>query len=100
MKNKAKNIDIYTHGFKIHLPQLLKEITNNNGIGALKIPLQSLQRYLISISERAIELDDPILNRLMCELTLYDQVDPHGESYDKDLIHRVIKKAKNFKKAQ
>lgn len=96
---KIEKIDI-THGFKIHTPQLLKEITNNNGIGALKIPLRVLQRYLVSVAERTIELDDPIMNKIMCEMTLYDQVDPQSKTFQPNLMDEVNKKAEQFKKSQ
>ena len=66
---KEKIIDL---GFRVNTPQLLDEISKNNGVAILKVPLNVLQRWLLKLAERAIELDDPELNIIMLSMALYD----------------------------
>lgn len=98
--SKKEIINEYSHGFKIHVPELLEEILNNglrpSVLGALRIPLIIFLRYLDSIAKRATELNDPILNRIMVETALYSVGDPHSEYYDAEKIKEVINKAKEF----
>jgi len=58
--------------FNLDAPQLLVEITNNENIGILKIPLNVLRMKLANVATIAIELDDPKLNILMLEMKLYE----------------------------
>lgn len=85
-----KNKKVY---FKVHTPNLLKEVMCNPGTGALKIPIRVLQGYLIKLAQRAIELNDPELNLIMCEMALYGNSDPTDENYDPNIIDDL-----NFKK--
>lgn len=91
----------YTHGFKVHVPQLLTEVADSGlaqNMGVLKIPLNMLRKYLLSVTERASQLNDPILNKLMCEMALYDEADPQSEHYNPKLVEQVYKAAEDFKK--
>jgi hypothetical protein len=77
MKNKKTALH-----WKVHTPNLLKEILGNPGTGILNKPIYFLGQLLAAVAERAIILDDPILNGLMLRLTLYEQGDPsHPEYY-------------------
>lgn len=58
--------------FNLDAPQLLEEITNNENIGILKIPLNVLRMKLANVAGIAIELDDPKLNIAMLEMKLYE----------------------------
>ncbi len=92
---------LHTHTFKVHVPQLLTEIADSalaQNSGVLKIPLNVLRKYLLSVAERCSELNDPILNRLMCEMALYDEADPQSEHYNPEMIEQVYKTAEEFKK--
>lgn len=59
-------------GFRVDTPQLLKEITHNDGVSILKVPLNVLQSWLLRLAERAIDLDDPELNIIMLSMSLYE----------------------------
>ena len=64
--------------WKVDTTRLLKEIADNAiGInsGVLKIPLNIFQSLLGEVAERAIELNDKKLNKLMIRLALYDMTD-------------------------
>jgi hypothetical protein len=77
--------------WRINTPQLLKEVCNNPGTSVLGKPLTILGCKLHEVAERAAELNDPALNILMLELTLYD-VDGGGcEMPDPGVISEAIK---------
>lgn len=85
------------HHFTVHAPQLLKEIADcglapNSGV--LRVPLNVLRVYLGKIAERASQLNDPILNKIMCDMTLYDIADPASKDYSKKVIKKIHIKAK------
>ncbi len=84
--------------WKIHLPNLLKEILNNPGTGILQQPLRILQSILVQIATRASELNDLELNALMCRLALYEIADPTSKEYNPVLIDKIIKQANKTKK--
>jgi hypothetical protein len=63
-------------GWKVHVPNLLREILNNPTTAVLAQPLNIFGNLLAQVASRAIEMDDPALNILMLRLTLYDQADP------------------------
>jgi hypothetical protein len=76
--------------WKIHTPNLLKEILSNPTANILERPLNIFGKILYEVAERAAELNDPQLNSLMCRLTLYEQADPEMPSYDQTLIKGVV----------
>jgi len=65
-----------SNDWKIHTPNLLREVLNNHGAGILEKPLQILAEKLSKVAERAIELDDKVLLKLCCDLTLLEESDP------------------------
>jgi len=61
--------------FKCHVPNLLKEVTENalvKNAGVLRTPLNVFRNYLGLIAQRAAQIDDPELNILMLETALYE----------------------------
>jgi len=72
--------------WKCHTPLLLEEILTNDSGGILKKPLQIFGEMLHKVAERALELNDPALNDLMCTLTLYSAADPESPDYDLEMI--------------
>lgn len=58
--------------FRVHTPNLLKEICSNHNMGVFYIPLNTFQNLLKRVAQRATELNDPELNILMLKLTLYE----------------------------
>ncbi len=56
-------------------------------------PVQMLGRLLALVANRAIELDDPELNALMCRMALYTIADPESEDYDRDAVNEILANA-------
>lgn len=81
--------------FSVHTPNLLNEILQNNTTGIFKIPLVSLSNLLERVSQRASELNDPVLNNLMCKLTLYSIADPQCDDYNLEKIREIEKLSQN-----
>lgn len=86
--------------FRIHIPNLLKEITDNgfgampNG-GLLFIPMNQFRIWLLQVSQRALELNDPKLNLLMCRGAMYAESDPADkENYDPSIIGKLEKQVR------
>jgi hypothetical protein len=80
--------------WKLHTPNLLNEISQNSGQFMYHRPLQLLGRLLAMVAERAIELNDPQLNELMCRLTLYEQSNPESSQYSKELMRQTEMEAR------
>ena len=84
--------------WKVNTAGLLKEILVNKVVREpLGVPIQIFASILLQVSERASELNDPLLNELMCRLSLYAISDPYNTEYDKDAESRIIEAAKKFK---
>ena len=83
----------YTLVWKVHVPNLLTEILDGSGMAIYERPLQRLARLLAQVAERAAMLNDPLLNALMCQLTLYVIADPEQEDYDPVLAKTIIAQA-------
>jgi hypothetical protein len=71
--------------WRLHTPAFLKEITEMkvDGIGVMSKPIQIFADILGQVAQRALELNDPQLNALMCRLTLYEESDPYSKDFDK-----------------
>jgi hypothetical protein len=82
--NTETRYDGKTLHWKVHMPNLLKEILTNPGTSALVKPLQIVAHTLHELAELAIEIDDPRLHLMMFDLTLYEISDPLQT--DKDVI--------------
>lgn len=76
--------------WKVHTPELIKEILNNNSTGTLRIPLTIFQNLLGMVADRAIKINDKELNRLMIRLTLYENADPLSKDYDPEAIKKYF----------
>lgn len=79
-------------GWKVHTTDLFKEISSNiKHNPQVRIPLQILQNLLGQVAQRAIELNDPQLNKLMIRLTLYSIADPNSPDYDYEAVSKILK---------
>lgn len=76
--------------WRVHTAQILAEIMQNPSCNILMQPLLIMDELLREVSARAIELDDPVLNRLMLQLTLYSVSDPNSPDHDAELTNRLI----------
>jgi hypothetical protein len=69
------NLDKGVFQFRIDTNEFLNEIVEcaiPKTQGILKIPLNIFKRKLCEVVERAIQLDDPQLNIIMLEMSLYE----------------------------
>jgi hypothetical protein len=83
--------------WKAHTPNLLNEIAKHSGQGIYHIPLNIFGKLLYQVGQRAAELDDPILNDLMCRLTIYEIADPEKPGYDLARVKEIRRKAAEAK---
>lgn len=77
--------------WRVHTPQLLEEIMNNNETRLMSKPIEIFASLLGKVGEVAAEINDPKLNALMCRLTIYSISDPYSPDYNKELAEQVIK---------
>jgi len=84
--------------WKIHLPRLLSETIPGNTMdgsgGVLRQPLNILIGIMRELTERAIKINDPELNIIMCRLALYEESDPFSDNYDPEIINKLKKSIK------
>jgi hypothetical protein len=98
--SKVKVIGRELH-WKCHLPNLFKEIMCNPGTGMLKMPLTLTQNILAELAERCIQVNDPIINEIMCDLQLYETpriATKEYTSFMKTVRTAADKKRKTLKK--
>jgi len=102
--SNEKIIIPFKHGFKIHVPNFLDEWFNNGTEnrckGALHVPFNIFNKYLVSIVERCIEINDPVLNRYMVEMALYSVGDPESKDYDQNAIDETIRIGREYEEKQ
>jgi hypothetical protein len=76
--------------FKVHTPNLLKEILNNQTCAILRIPVIVFKGILEEIAIRASQLNDVELNKLMMRLTLYEISDPESKEYNSEYVNNYL----------
>ena len=93
---KIKNIEFfspYVHAFRVHVPNLLNETfvsaVRPKDLAALQIPLNELMKYLRSLTARCAEINDPVLNKIMIDMTLYEQSDPSSKEFSQEMYDQV-----------
>ena len=86
--------------WKVHLPNLMKELIDHTNINVLTKPMVITCRIIDEIATRAAELNDPELNALMCRLTLYEIADPQSEAYDLKAVKSIYAAANVQKRRQ
>ena len=83
----------YIHPFRVHVPNLLNETftgaCNPKDLAALEIPLNMLNQYLRTLTGRCAEVNDPVLNKIMIDMTLYEQSDPSSKEYSQSMVDEV-----------
>ena len=91
--NKSGILSAYIHPFRVHTPNLLTETFVNavrpKDLQALRIPLNEFMRYLITLTSRCAKLNDPVLNKIMIDMTLYDQSDRESKDYNQGMVDQV-----------
>ena len=84
--------------WRVHTPQLLKDLSTQPGMEIMQIPLGTFGVLLAQVAQRARELNDPVLTSLMCRLTLYTIADPNSADYDEKRLGDILAKAEALKK--
>lgn len=85
------------HEWKTHTPGLMKEVMLNPGCAILAKPINIFLLTLASVAERASLINDPVLNKLMMQLALYEMADPYSKEYDSDLVSKYMEKYSSFR---
>lgn len=78
--------------WRVNTAAFLKEVFDNypaNG-GIFYQPANIFRELLAMVSERATELNDPVMNALMCRLALFGEADPYSPDYDHDMLQKTI----------
>jgi hypothetical protein len=88
-RGRAARRELRAPKWKVHTPNLLKEILTNPSCAALVVPIRIFGDLLGKVAARAIALEDPELNRLMMRLTLYEQADPESPGFDRKLFEEM-----------
>jgi hypothetical protein len=91
--NKTNKFKPYIHSFRVHAPNLLNETVMGavrpQCLAALAIPLNEFTKYLRTLTKRCSQLNDPVLNKIMIDMTLYEQSDLSSKEFDKDMVDQV-----------
>jgi hypothetical protein len=75
--------------WRVNTGSLLSEIISGypgKGGGIFVAPLNIFKNILVQVGERASELNDPVLNALMCRLAIYAESDPYSDGYNYQLL--------------
>ena len=95
--NLSENKSFY---FKVHTSELFQRIIEMDikmGSGVLKNPLNIFRNLLIQVGQRASEINDPILNKLMCDLAIYSISDPYDKDYNYKLVMKIRRTGEKLK---
>lgn len=88
-----KTLSPYILPFRCHTPKLLNETfvgaCREVDLAALRIPLNHFIEYLRILTSRCAELNDPVLNKIMIDMTLYEESDPYSKSHNQEMIDEV-----------
>lgn len=87
-------LDVFDIQFDVDTPRFLKEVIENSGQTMYAVCWNIFRNYLIAITTRAAELNDPILNVIMLRLNLYEV--PNEQR--KEIIEKIRCTVYNHKK--
>jgi len=90
MKTKTETLE-----WKVCTARICRQAVEETHDGwALKIPFQIMLNLLAQVAQRAIELDDEKLNKLMLRLSLYSISNPENPEYDSEFVEAYLKHGK------
>lgn len=95
-------IKVETFHFRIETMAFLNEIVDNALVknhGILKTPLNVLRVLLGQVAQRCAEINDPVLNRLMFDMALYELPRPTDPEYNK-IMKKLYAAEKKFLKSK
>lgn len=77
--------------WRVNTAGLLSEIVAHNPtVGILAKPIQIFGIILSEVGQRASELNDPQLNKLMARLAIYAETDPYSEHYSDEITRKLL----------
>lgn len=86
--------------FRLNVPGLITETLSSALKGPqpeIKIAFKHLVNFLGQVGQRCAEINDPVLNRLMFDMNLYDLPLPGTVEYE-NIMYYVYEKEKEFLK--
>jgi len=102
--SNSKILTPHVLAFKVPIPNLLNETFVNavrpSDLAALRIPLNFMTKYLASVAGRCAELNDPVLNKLMVDMALYEQSDITSTFYSQEMVDQTNKNYHEFMRKQ
>lgn len=84
--------------WRVHTPNLLKEICINPQLGPAATALAIFAKILFALADRARELNDEELNSICLRLTLFSQSDPQSADYNEKALKLIQKYDKSLLK--
>jgi hypothetical protein len=81
--------------WKLNTKTLLSEVLANPGWSTLATQIQLLAKLLDQVSDRCAEINDPELDHLMCQLTLYECSDVNSDQFDLKILEAIAERARN-----
>ena len=103
MKKTVPSSDILPvsvdYEWQSHVRGLFDEIRQNPQCAIMDKPLRITYGILQQVAQRALELDDPKLNILMCRLAMYSFSDPYDKDYNGKVL-AAVKSGKSLAKIQ
>ncbi len=93
LKSKHPFLNGTSLEWRVNTPAFLQEVFNNNPKlgGQFFQPANIFRELLVEVAGRASQLNDPIMNALMCRLALYGIADPYDhENYNHDALTKVL----------
>jgi hypothetical protein len=88
--------------FRVDTPNFLKEIIEGyptGNAGAIRVPMNVLKGLLADVAGRCAEINDPVLNRLMFDLALYELPKPGTKEY-KEIMDTVYRNEREYLEAK
>lgn len=98
--NKQINKISSTIEWKVNTAGLLNEVLMNPGTSILTKPLKIFSMILSEVGTRCAELNDPVLNYLMCRLAIYGEADQYSKDYNKAIVDKVEQEYKDYLKKE
>lgn len=91
-------VEKYGLEWKVNCGGLLSEIAKySRDRQGLMMPVTILGRILHEVGQRAAELNDPIMNGLMCRLAIYGESDPRTKDFNQQILDDTMKKYQEAK---
>jgi hypothetical protein len=84
--------------FRVDTPALLNEIIDclvPRSSGVIKVPINTFCNLLAQVAQRCTEINDPVLDKLMFDLNLYELPTPTTKEYG-DIMDRVYKRCDDY----